>query len=472
LYPGALVQGNPSYITTGQLKPIPMQPGSGTLTLAGAHLEPSSGGSVTRHVSPANGANVSDAVASLQGQKFNPSSVDAVASDFQVVTSSKQATLDAKASFSYGPVGASGFFNTANDSTQSHVLFTLREVYYDIAYDPDIGGSGLSDLDAFFAPGTTAAQAQACGCMSTANPPMYVKKVTYGSEFLFMASSTADSSDLKAGLQAAVKFGFSASASVSTEQKALLDQTSIKVLAVGGDTKNLATVISGSLGNDGKDVLSALKTYAQAAIADPDGAQLAQPIAYTLDYIDNTPVGEFAPQPDAKQPPANTDTTSSMRLTVTTTDQDKDGGDPWTVSLTVPESSGNKQVLNAFSPSWCTTLLGRQVCSTATDMTFGNNSTYTVTVPLGQSVPVYDLAGATLRITDSGHSWHGGVNVDFLLPDNSWYRTFTSYSGMYWNDDNTDPHGCNTGHEISTYTFSLNEVNDPKAIAAACGTAS
>jgi hypothetical protein len=268
LYPGALVEGDPALITTGQLKPIPMVPGAGTLTLTGAHLTPSSGGTVIQHVSPADSAHVATAVQTLQDQTFNPQSVDAVASDFQIVTSSKQAELDSKASFGFGPVGASGFFDTADDTTQSHVLFTLREVYYDIAYNPDPDSAGLSDLDAFFAPGTTADQAQTCGCMSTSNPPMFVKKVTYGSEFLFMASSTADSSDLKAGLQAAVSAGFSASGSVSTEQKALLDQTNIKVLAVGGDTRNLATVISGSLGNDGKNVLSALKAYAQASIAD------------------------------------------------------------------------------------------------------------------------------------------------------------------------------------------------------------
>jgi hypothetical protein len=470
LYPGALVQGNPSYITTGQLKPIPMAPGSGTLTLVGTHLEPSSGGTVTRHVSPATKANVATAVASLQGQSFNPNSVEAVASDFEVVTSSKQATLDAKASFSYGPVGASGFFDTADDSSQSHVLFTLREVYYDISYDPDAGSAGLSDLDAFLAPGTTVAQAQTCGCMSTSNPPMYVEKVTYGSEFLFMANSTADSSDLKAGLQAAVKAGFSASASVSTEQKAMLDQTNIKVLAVGGDTTNLATVISGSLGDDGKGVLSALKAYAQAAIADPHGAQLADPIAYTLDYIDNSAVGEFAPRPDARQAPPDSDTTQTMQLTVTTTDQDKDGGDPWTVSLTVPESSGQEQVLNGVSPTL--TLPNPIGTVSASQLTFTNNSTFVFTVPLPQTIPVYDIPGSILTITDSGHSWHGGVNVAFKLPDGNFYRSFTSEPGMYWNDNNNDPNRCNqkqgSNQEVSTYQFALNELSDAASTAPAC----
>jgi hypothetical protein len=87
---------------------------------------------------------------------------------------------------------------------------------------------------------------------------------------------------------------------------------------------------------------------------------------------------------------------------------------------------------------------------------------------------VYDIAGSILTITDSGHSWHGGVNVAFKLPDNNYYRSFTSEPGMYWNDNNDDPNRCNQkqgqNQEVSTYTFPLNEVNDPAATTATCAT--
>jgi hypothetical protein len=466
LYPGSLVQGDAPDLTTGVLKPIPLQPNSGTLTLDGAHLAPASGGSVTRHVAPGNAANVANAVSDMQGQNFNPNSVESVATDFKIVTSSKEAKLDAKAAFSYAGIGkASGFFNEADSSTESHVLFSMREIYYTISYRPDpLPGSAFDDVDAFFAPGTTVQQAQECQCMSTEKPPAFVKSVTYGSQFLFMASSTADASDLKEGLEASVNVGaFGGSGSVSSRQKALLDQTEIQVLAVGGDTNGLASVISGSLGDGGKGVLEALKKYAQAAVADPNGAQLAQPIFYTLDYVDNTPIGEFAPNPPAATPPANSDVTNSLELTMNTTDENKDEGDPVRLSLTVPTSHGNLQVLNNVVPTYPVDPCGvTPFCYPLTNWELHENSSIKVVVPLPQSVPVYDIPGSTLTISDAGHSWHVGFKMAFKLPDTNYYTAFTSKPGMYYMDDNSDP--CHIEQEVSAYTFTMYEVNDPAAL--------
>lgn len=481
LYPGALVQGDEPDVTTGVLKPIPLQPNAGTLTLDGAHLAPASGGSVTRHVTPASAANVAEAVSAMQGQKFNPNSVQSVATDFQVVTSSKEAKLDAKASFSYAGLGkASGFFDEAESTKESHVLFSMREIYYTISYRPDqVPGSPYDDIDAFFAPGTTVAQAQECQCMSTEKPPMFVKSVAYGSQFLFMASSTADSQDLKKGLEASVKVGaFGGSGSVSSQQKALLDQTNIKVLAVGGDTSGLADVISGSLGEGGKGVLEALKKYAQAAVADPNGAQIAQPIFYTLDYIDNTPVGEFAPNPPARTPPASTDVTDTMLLGMKTTDQNKDEGDPVLVSLTVPTSQGNLDVLNGFEPRFCFPwpFPPYELCDTTGAVAFepGTNNAWEVKLPV--SVPVYDIPGSKVTVEDAGHSWHVTITIGFKLPDGNFYTAFTSKPGIYFMDDNSEPNGdrCNNEEEVPAYTFTMYEVSDPQALStstdAACGT--
>jgi hypothetical protein len=476
LYPGSLVQGDAADLTTGVLKPIPLQPNSGTLTLDGAHLAPASGGSVTRHVAPGSAANVADAVSAMQGQQFNPNSVQSVATDFKIVTSSKEAKLDAKASFSYAGIGkASGFFNEADSSTESHVLFSMREIYYTISYRPDtLPGSAFDDVDAFFAPGTTVAQAQECQCMSNEKPPAFVKSVAYGSQFLFMASSSADASDLKKGLEASVNVGaFGGSGSVSSQQKALLDQTEIQVLAVGGDTNGLASVISGSLGDGGKGVLESLKKYAQAAVADPNGAQLAQPIFYTLDYIDNTPIGEFAPNPPAGTPPANSDVSNTLQVTMNTTDENKDEGDPVRLSLTVPTSHGNLQVLNSVVPTYPLDPCGAYpFCYPLTTWEFDENSTIVVAVPLPQSVPVYDIPRSTLTIADGGHSWHVGFKMAFKLPDGNYYTAFTSKPGMYYMDDNTDP--CHIEQEVSAYTFTMYEVNNPEALdtskQAACGT--
>jgi PKD repeat protein len=476
LYPGSLVQGDEPDITTGVLKPIPLPPNSGTLTLDGAHLAPASGGSVTQHVTPASAANVAEAVSAMQGQKFNPDSVQSVATDFQVVTSSQEAKLDAKASFSYAGLGkASGFFNEAESTKESHVLFSMREIYYTISYRPDpVPGSPYDDIDAFFAPGTTVADAQACNCMSTEKPPMFVKSVAYGSQFLFMASSTADSRDLKEGLEASVKVGaFGGSGSVSSQQKALLDQTEIKVLAIGGNTNGLGTVISGSLGEGGKGVLEALKKYAQAAIADPSGAQIAQPIFYTLDYIDNTPVGEFSPNPPARTPPASTDLTEYLYLTFNTGDENKDEGDAVRLTLVVPERDGNHVVYDGVptfkpSPTWNCSV---GFCFSATSLSFNENGSITFYLPV--SVPVYDIPGSQLTVRDGGHSWHVQTEAAFTVPDvEDPLIAFRSRDNMYFMDDNEDP--CHIRQEVAAYTFTMYEVSDPQALNTgsgnACGT--
>jgi hypothetical protein len=351
----------------------------------------------------------------------------------------------------------------------------MREIYYTISYRPDaLPGSAFDDVDAFFAPGTTVAEAQECHCMSTDAPPMFVKSVAYGSQFLFMASSTADARDLKEGLEASVNVGaFGGSGSVSSQQKALLDQTEIQVLAVGGDTNGLASVISGSLGEAGKGVLEALKKCAQAAIADPNGAQLAQPIFYTLDYIDNTPVGEFAPNPPVRTPPASTDLTQFMYLKFNTGDENKDEGDPVRVTLVVPERDGNHVVYDGvptFKPS-ATWNCSVGFCFSATSLEFNENGAVTFYIPV--SVPVYDIPGSQLTIRDGGHSWHVQTEASFTVPDvEDPLIAFRSRNNMFFMDDNDDP--CNIRAEVAAYTFTMYEVSDPHALEtgreAACGT--
>jgi hypothetical protein len=101
-----------------------------------------------------------------------------------------------------------------------------------------------------------------------------------------------------------------------------------------------------------------------------------------------------------------------------------------------------------------------------------NGGSITVTVPLPTPVPVYDLPESRLTVSDSGHSWHVQTQAAFVLPDGLTHVAFTSKPNMYFMDDNTDP--CFINQEVSAYTFTMYEVNDPEALdtskSAACGT--
>ncbi len=79
------------------------------------------------------------------------------------------------------------------------------------------------------------------------NLPVYVSNIVYGRMMMFSITSTADESDIRATLQAGYNgIGGSVDASLSAQQKKILQESKIKITSIGGDADaTLAMIRSG-----------------------------------------------------------------------------------------------------------------------------------------------------------------------------------------------------------------------------------
>jgi hypothetical protein len=484
LYPGALIQGNATNIENGILTPVPVRPAAGTITLSGVQLR--RGGTVTAHVAEASEGPITQAIQNLRGQdEFESHGLDAASLKFQNVTSAQEAAFDAKASFSYAGIGkASGDFSEANNEHENHLMFEMEQTYYSINYQPDfVAGGGYDDLDAFFAAGTTALQATACGCMSAAEPPMFVASVTYGTRFIFIASSKADTAEMKASLSAAVSYGAaSGSVTLTKSQKSTLDETKLQVVAVGGNTGSLGQAFAGALGSGGTGVTNWLGKFVTESLN--NGMQSSVPLSYQLEYLDGQNVGEFVPKPPNNNPIPDTDMVGSMQIAVTMGTDDRSCQDPVTVSLT---NNQNQQLVAGMTIAgagsfWNPCATSSPYCPNPSGPAdYWNNQgagqgTIVCTVPFSHPVHAYTIAGSQLEIRGAGDSWHAGFQVSFPLPGlgasgPGQYVSYTTTPNMFFNVDGGNGNPCDDESRNFGYSLTLFEPNEPEARTPKCPSA-
>lgn len=82
------------------------------------------------------------------------------------------------------------------------------------------------------------------GRLSEHNLPVYVASITYGQIMMFSATSTASMSELKAALSASFSsFAGGGSGNVSTDQQAILNESEITVVTLGGSEEGVAQMI-------------------------------------------------------------------------------------------------------------------------------------------------------------------------------------------------------------------------------------
>jgi hypothetical protein len=450
LFPGSVVQAAPENVATGTLISNPLPAGSGTVTMTGLLLQHD--GRVSQKVSSATLPNVSQAIQNLASQPAYPNQTGYESLDYTLETSSQQAEFTANASFSYLGSGGSGFFSDADSTSETHIFFHLRQAYYQVSYTPSQG-----DLSGFFAKGLTTRQALGCQCMSTANPPAYISSVTYGSELYVMADGSATASDMTEALKAAVSYGAAnGSGSVSAKQRATLDQMQVHVLALGGSAPAESDLFSDIPGDGGTKILSGITKYIQAQFSPKsDAVTAAVPIDYSLAYLDYHPIGMF-PTPTAGQPPIPLGTTSSITVCVTVGNNDKEMQTPVYLSLTGSD--------------------GASLLPQTGDMSGGqywndgySNCSNPWVLGLSETVPTYELSGATFTVNAPGDSWHGQFQV--WADDNKYGKraVVVTQSNMYYNDTgDQDPCGQYIGHSFSEYSFSLAEPGTNPS--ADCGT--
>ena len=111
----------------------------------------------------------------------------------------------------------------------------------------------VSQPGQYFGAGVTGADIDgliASGAIGSANPPMVIDRVTYGRLMYFTMSSTEvrSAQELRAAVEA-VKGSYEGSATVDTEQLAVINSSEISMVAYGGDQQlALAAIRTGDLG--------------------------------------------------------------------------------------------------------------------------------------------------------------------------------------------------------------------------------
>jgi Thiol-activated cytolysin/PKD domain len=490
LFPGAVVHGDATSIENGILTPIPLAPASGTVVLTDVQLQ--SGGKVSEHVNQADKNSVTQAVQDLRGQEaFHPVGIDTGSLNFQDVTSSQQAATDLQASFSYAGFGkANGDFSEADNQSEHHVLFEMTEKYYGVDYTPDYApGTRYNDLDAFFAPGTTAKQGQQCGCMGSSMPPMYVSHVTYGTRFLFLANSKADTQEMKSALSASVQYGpASGTANLTSAEKSVLDEMSLQVVAIGGNTTDVGSAMAGALGNGGKDVTDWLANFVKQSLK--DGATASVPLSYTLSYLDDHRVGEYAAQPAVNNPIPDGDMIDHVDVDVMMGTDDRTCSQPVTFSLydnqneallsglTIAGNGGGWNACRTSSP-YCPNPQWGSNWGNQGGADYWNNlqsgqPTIDCRIPFPHPVHAYAIAGSKVSIVSPGDSWHAGFAVRFDLPavgGNNYAGSYISYittPNMFFDVDAHNGNPCQDASRNMGYTLTLAEPTNGSAISAAC----
>ncbi|MES2138523.1 MAG: thiol-activated cytolysin family protein [Bacteroidota bacterium] len=137
------------------------------------------------------------------------------------------------------PVTVMANLSFSNNSTLNHYLVVLKQSFYTMSYDIP------PSFDDFFDPSVT--PLELAKYVSPGNPACYVSDVTYGRVFYLLIESSSS----KMEISAAINVSFSnapVSGNVDASYLSSLDDLSVKVVALGGETQSTFTAINaGSL---------------------------------------------------------------------------------------------------------------------------------------------------------------------------------------------------------------------------------
>lgn len=239
LWPGALIQGKSHRDGIGSLQGLtiaertPISVSIPALATANNYVVVEAPDQA--RVTAAIGAMVRDATVN---DLSTPSTIQFLMEDH---TSDESFALSAKLSGRYMGFSASASGSYQRTAKEHTVMVYFFEKMFEVVVAPP------QTPGAFFTPAFTEAKLQeqiALQKLGPDNPPVYVSNVVYGRMMAFTLTSTANSSEIKAALNAAYKGIFSASVSLSAEHRKLLSEAKISITSLGGDAKATVAMIA------------------------------------------------------------------------------------------------------------------------------------------------------------------------------------------------------------------------------------
>lgn len=299
ILPGLVIQG--SGVENGDLRVVPLDRAPATL------VSSLSSGSPTSLVAAPTTATLTDAVATLQRDAdARITGIDVVPAQVMYerteTFSFEQSRFALDTSLRYhGSFDASMQVNFAQEKGVEKHSIVVR--YVQPMYTIRMAADGIAGPGDYFAAGVTAddlATVQASGAMGPANQPLVIDQVTYGRVMYFTLTSTEATSaqDLMVALDAANE-QWDGGAQITDEQRSLLRNSRIAMLAIGGDQGLAEDAIR--TGDIGEYFRSANTTTAAAlsfSLRTLDGTkvEVADSVSASRLLCDKTLIEEQAPQ--------------------------------------------------------------------------------------------------------------------------------------------------------------------------------
>ncbi|MBL8341659.1 MAG: thiol-activated cytolysin family protein, partial [Rubrivivax sp.] len=239
LWPGGLLQGKSHRDGVGSLLPLTIHERA-AIKVSIPSLATADNFRVVdvpdqAEVNRAIGAMISNAHTS---NLVTPSTIQFSMEDFN----SEQAfALQAKVSGRYLGFSGSASASVARNANEHTVMVHFYEKMFEVVVEPPPTPAGF--FSAEFT-GPRLAEQIALGKIGPDNPPVYVSNVVYGRMMAFTFTSTATRTEIKSALNAAYKGIFSASASLSHQQRKVLEEARIAITSLGGQSKATTAMIA------------------------------------------------------------------------------------------------------------------------------------------------------------------------------------------------------------------------------------
>lgn len=276
LYVGSLIQGKS--LVDGVLSPIKTNRTPLTITVTDL-INSNPALSFSKKVNVPSLASVTDAVSKILSQNLTVEQPAKVTYTQTTMNSVEEAFLKLGASYKWMTGSVKGSFQQSKINTKSRFMVRFVQSYYTVACDAP------SNPASFIA--TTAKITDIKNYIGKENPPTYISSITYGRELWMMIESSYDEERMKATLDATFNGGFgSGELNLSAEQRKMMSESSIQILALGGGGTPIIKLLTG-------DKVSQLKEYLTAG-ANYSKKSPGSIISYNVRYLKDNDIAKVS----------------------------------------------------------------------------------------------------------------------------------------------------------------------------------
>jgi len=315
LWPGAVIQGRS--MRSGILDPVNLRRAPGTITLTNLTVSRESGDErplYSREIKDPTNASIQEAMQEMVNKGVQTDTAAKVSFAAHQFYSLDHAMLKVGMSGSWLAANVRSQLDATSTAEKTHFVVQFAQSYYTVAFSPS--SAGASGPQAFFA-GDIKLDA-ASRYIQKDNPPAFVSSVTYGRMLFLFISSSSTSAELRAALNGAFRAAVvSGSTDIDARQREVLQNSDIRILALGGGAGTTVDLLGGA------DKLGGLRKYLTEGI-NFSRTNPGVPISYQLRYLKDNSIARLSLATDYQVFDYRTQLAKEVVVTFNLTGDDKD----------------------------------------------------------------------------------------------------------------------------------------------------